>query len=413
MTLAATMGFGFARRVSAAALAFSVCLLLYAKWNMLRQNIQLQASVVTVAEVTRGFTTDATDADEADDRNRNCSAIHDVFFLKVHKCASSTLQNMFMRYGKRHKLTFVLPPRGNYVGYTSPLDASAIVRHPSGVYNMLVHHSRFELRSVRALMPRAVLTAVVRRPAAVFESLYHFSHWEQRFNVNLTTFLTDPRGFTARKHAKPGRSPPPRNSMLYDFGLPAEQFWNKTRIYETAQAVRATFDLVMLAERMEESLVLLRALLCWPWRDVVVLSANVRAAEAKRQSGGGGSGAMTAELAHSIETWNWGDAILYGVLADTFESRVAAYGRANMQRDLAVLRRVTRREHARCIAGTASNVEQTDARLRAYSDDVITFRLHELTDACVDLAKTELQFTNELREALLEDVRRHSRRTMT
>ena len=36
------------------------------------------------------------------------------------------------------------------------------------------------------------------------------------------------------------------------------------------------FDLVMVAERMEESLVLLKDLLCADWEDVIVLKSNAR-----------------------------------------------------------------------------------------------------------------------------------------
>lgn len=42
------------------------------------------------------------------------------------------------------------------------------------------------------------------------------------------------------------------------------------------ERVDRDFDLVMLAERMEESLVLMSHLLCWPLEEVLVLKYNAR-----------------------------------------------------------------------------------------------------------------------------------------
>ena len=42
-------------------------------------------------------------------------AVPSVGFLKTHKCASSSVQNILLRWGVRHGLNFVLPPAGNYL----------------------------------------------------------------------------------------------------------------------------------------------------------------------------------------------------------------------------------------------------------------------------------------------------------
>ena len=45
---------------------------------------------------------------------------NNIVFLKVHKAASSTVQNILMRYGAERNLKFVLPKRGNYFKYLKP-----------------------------------------------------------------------------------------------------------------------------------------------------------------------------------------------------------------------------------------------------------------------------------------------------
>ena len=48
------------------------------------------------------------------------------------------------------------------------------------------------------------------------------------------------------------------------------------RISTKVEQADKTFDLVMVSERMPESLVLLRRLLCADWEDVVTLKLNAR-----------------------------------------------------------------------------------------------------------------------------------------
>ncbi|CAB3385405.1 Hypothetical predicted protein [Cloeon dipterum] len=52
----------------------------------------------------------------------NCVPSDHIFFLKTHKCASSTVQNILMRRGFEKGLNFVLPEKGNYMGHPYFLD---------------------------------------------------------------------------------------------------------------------------------------------------------------------------------------------------------------------------------------------------------------------------------------------------
>ena len=47
---------------------------------------------------------------------RTCQKKTNIGFLKTHKCASSSVQNILMRFGLKNELNFVLPSAGNYVG---------------------------------------------------------------------------------------------------------------------------------------------------------------------------------------------------------------------------------------------------------------------------------------------------------
>jgi hypothetical protein len=59
-----------------------------------------------------------------------------------------------------------------------------------------------------------------------------------------------------------------QNQMLWDFGLDHSQLTNETAIREKILEIDSNFDLVMVAEKFDESIILLRDELCWSYKDV-------------------------------------------------------------------------------------------------------------------------------------------------
>ena len=65
------------------------------------------------------------------------------------------------------------------------------------------------------------------------------------------------------------------NQQLYDMGVPAEKLFNVNVAYEIASTLMRKFDLVMVAELFDESMVLLADFMCWPLEAVATFKANV------------------------------------------------------------------------------------------------------------------------------------------
>ena len=59
-----------------------------------------------------------------------------------------------------------------------------------------------------------------------------------------------------------------QNQMLWDFGLDHSLLTNESAIRAKIFEIESYFDLVMVAERFDESIILLRDELCWSYRDV-------------------------------------------------------------------------------------------------------------------------------------------------
>ena len=62
------------------------------------------------------FKQSKSEIDSDRSRSDSCSATSKVGFMKTHKTASSTVQNILFRFGLKNHLTFALPSTGNYLG---------------------------------------------------------------------------------------------------------------------------------------------------------------------------------------------------------------------------------------------------------------------------------------------------------
>ena len=65
------------------------------------------------------------------------------------------------------------------------------------------------------------------------------------------------------------------NQMMFDMGFDPDHFYDEKGIAQYISKLDSIFSLVMMSERMEESLILLKNLLCWDYEDVVVFKVCI------------------------------------------------------------------------------------------------------------------------------------------
>ncbi|ROT67947.1 Galactosylceramide sulfotransferase, partial [Penaeus vannamei] len=208
-----------------------------------------------------------------------CRPSANIAFLKTHKCASSAVQNILFRYGYAHGLQFALPDHGNYFGGAVSFKADMLRLTPwykLGV-NIFAIHTKWDYEQVKSVMPNdTVYISIVREPTELFESLYTYVKFENFYKKTLEEFVAseDADGERYQKYLW-------YNQMAWDFGLPAEAMTDLDAVQQLVDAADKQFGLVMVAERMDESLVLLSHFLCWDLSDVVVLKVNARSSKDK------------------------------------------------------------------------------------------------------------------------------------
>ena len=119
---------------------------------------------------------------------------------------------------------------------------------------------------------------ILRNPVDNFESVVRYMKIEDRLGVghksnSLQRFLKKGIPFSVVWRRA---YPLTRNPLLYDLDLSFKYYQNLTAVNEYIQFLDKEFDLVMIMDYFDESLVLMKRLLCWQMEDILYLKLNER-----------------------------------------------------------------------------------------------------------------------------------------
>nr|XP_054774246.1 galactosylceramide sulfotransferase-like [Lytechinus pictus] len=323
-----------------------------------------------------------------------CTPKTNITFLKVHKTGSSTVQNIFLRYGDQHSLSFVLPVQGHHLGYPNFFEKKHMLKVKNDVYNIYCHHSRFS-NDVREVMPpNSVFISILRDPVKVFESAFTYFKLDMRMKMSgnkdaMKLFMDNPNkfynDFPNKIHS--------RNGMLYDFGVQLSQFDDLTFISRAISMINDQFHLIMIAEYFDESLILLKELLCWKMEDVIVFSQNARNVDSVQS--------VDIDMRTKIQSWNSGDMLLYNYFNKTLWEKIERYGHERMKRDKAELERKTKSLFDHCISTSTAPREKGDFKVwQPPGVNINAFVLRPEAKGnklCEIMIKPEIQYTMELK----------------
>ncbi|XP_037094319.1 galactosylceramide sulfotransferase-like isoform X2 [Pollicipes pollicipes] len=331
----------------------------------------------------------------AGDDSDNCVPRDSIFFLKTHKCASSTVQNILMRYGEKHSLNFVLGSTGNYVGSPTPFNRLFIpdwLWPRSGKFDVFAHHTRLHVAETRRVMQdHAAWVTILRDPVAQFESAFDYYHFAipQHWNMTLRQFIALPlerkQALARIGHGRFGGS-----QMAFDLGYDPAIVSEPRLVQAMLDDLDKAFDLVMIAEMMDESLVLLRQLMCWSTDDVIYLTKNARFDALRTPM----SRADRAALEEFLEL----DMILYRHFRQRLAQQIAAVPIATfLARTEALVARCLHYKQ-RCVASEAKGSE-LQGQQHEITDRVKGYRLIDSSDwMCSRLGMAEIGYTDLLRD---------------
>ncbi|KAK9508482.1 hypothetical protein O3M35_006029 [Rhynocoris fuscipes] len=300
-----------------------------------------------------------------------------VMFLKAHKCASTTVQNILMRFGYSRGLDFVLPLTGNYIGNPELFDPSLIpaeLTSPSRRYDIFAHHTRYNYTAMKSVMKdNCKFVTILRDPATLYESLFNFYHIENLVNLTLKDIMKSQKYWpklNVRMLKRIGL-----NQMSWDLG-----YNNNENIDKFIAKIDKQFHLVMISEYMEASLILLADLMNWPLEYVVSLKLNSRQMDKTKQ--------LTEDEHDKLIELNLIDAELYDYFLEKFRQKLIKYGRKRLFKNVNKLLKLNKDLQSLCVdkLNNKGYAKTTSFDLR-----------NSLNWTCIYSTKSELPFTDEIR----------------
>ncbi|XP_039370647.1 galactosylceramide sulfotransferase-like [Mauremys reevesii] len=324
-----------------------------------------------------------------------------VVFVKTHKTGSSTLQNLLFRLGERHNLTVAFPRYTYQFAYPQRFAAAFVEPLPPGAarYNLLLSHLRLAAGELRRVMPPdSLYLTILREPVRTFQSVFaYYRSTVPAFRAlashprPLAAFLQAPARYYDPAAAGNGLA---RNPMAFDLGLEAGGEEGGSQWDRELERLNQTFQLVLIAEHFDESLLLARELLGLRLEELAYVRLNAR------RGGGDEAEALAPGLARRIRAWNWLDVRLYRYFQAVLWRRVERYGYTRMKGELEALRSLLQETRETCLAGDAVGPEETADELRPWQPDTAAILGYKLRPdlppaqhaSCYRLVLPELQY---------------------
>ena len=258
---------------------------------------------------------------------------------------------MILKYGIIRNRTILLDPDLADMEWPAPLvlnEVSSLVNKDSA--KIFSSHIRFNKGPVNTIFPKpkAKYITIIRHPVSQFKSAWVFySRFKKSTMISLAEsplnkFLSPPNAleeirkillktgnYKAYSHIS--------NPNLFDMGLEQENQQNMALVNRYIDKMEEEFDLVMITDYFDESLILLKRLLCWEFEDIVYI--KLREKKKKLE--------FKEEVKNNILTWNHADVTLFDHFNKTFWRKVQREG-PSFYEDLKAFRKMNQDYQAMC-----------------------------------------------------------------
>lgn len=210
-------------------------------------------------------------------------SVSNIYFIKVHKTGSTTLQNMLYRYGHKHNLTFSIFRCGNAMPFPNPAYQKYFADPEVKHCNIVLDHALYKEQAYTPYMAKDTkVISLIRHPLMYLESIMGFNYLDRHFGLTqfkdpIRTFLTSPYQYD-RKHRWVGDSwnclpvngPSfTKNAMAYHFGYEKQFDDSQNSIEKFLNNLESKLSFVLVLEKFDESLVLLKRIFKMEFRDIM------------------------------------------------------------------------------------------------------------------------------------------------
>ena len=302
-----------------------------------------------------------------------CQPQDQIVFIKTHKTGSTTLQLILQVYGYYKNSSFLLNAKDNRTGHirymkvrvktvVPPLSVKA--RDYKNYYNnfdISTIHIRYNRSYLDRMMKNGTkYVSILRDPVSHFESAFDFFGHYKDAKKSVESAIT--KWF--RKPKKGGHTD---NSQIVDLGLARTDLRNKSKVERHINLLSQEFDLILITEHFDESLLVLRKLKCWSFSDILYIKQNVRSNQ---------SLPLSESTREKIRQWNVADLSLYHHFNKTLWKKIEKYG-PDFSRDLMYFRQMQSRVYESCVGDTDTQnirrfVKRRQYKVRSNATDYCT-----------------------------------------
>lgn len=176
--------------------------------------------------------------------------------------------------------------------------------------------------------------SILRNPVSMMESIFtYYKSIPAFYNFKtLEDFLLDNgHSYNASLHSNHYA----RNILTFDFGFNNSGLSGEAELDERARAiisaVERDFNLILISEYFDESMVLLRHALCWTLEDIVSFRLNSRSEKSRKS--------LSAEMTEQVKKWSALDWRLYQHFNASFWRQIyTLLGRTKLLEEVELLR---------------------------------------------------------------------------
>lgn len=330
-----------------------------------------------------------------------CKPVNNILFLKTHKTGSSTVTNILNRYGDTRDLMFALPISRSLYSFFWPRPfqlrfTQAFGRAP----NILCNHARYNKVPMNWLFPKTTTRYItlLREPTDHFESVFNFFHLDKRLVrsknkvLPLQAFLHNASFYLKQVKNITGLLTLTKNPTLFELGLDTKYHEDLDIVRNYIRFLQHEFDIVMLMEHFDESLILLKRRFCWKIEDILYFKLNERLQKHKQK--------IPSLVKDQISHWNSGDVLLYDAFNRTLWEMIKEEGPAFFE-DLSLFRRELKNIKTKCLReGNFLTKPYSGRFVQGYAvrPDVS----EELNDTCHKMITNEIPYLDYHRDKLVK-----------
>ena len=210
-----------------------------------------------------------------------------IGFLKVHKAASTTAQAIMLRFGWVWNLTFILPHEFNEFQYPNIIsiwdsitEQNILPPPPGRTYDILCHHVVYNRDAWAKVLPAdTAIISTIREPLAHFRSVVNY--FEPDVLKMLANTSHDPiKELLSSKELLENEIPKYsflNNRVSFEYGVPLNIIKSRNITAFNAyinDVLDKEFLVVIIAERFNEGLVLMKRMLNWNLKDILYAMKN-------------------------------------------------------------------------------------------------------------------------------------------